>query len=339
MRLLVLFFLLSFSAQAAQVNSVSNYIASHFGTAVTINNQGTITTKNTGDCETNNSIEILIPGTCEGSFNVRATPKDTDDNNRFNNDERNFRVFLTGNSNISNGASTIDTTLKFDPLPSICKSKNGGTRTVLECTLPNSSNSIDTIFTIYGKLQAIDKFQETGSYNTNYTITVCECNHSGCPNSPCATSGVNASGMEFNGSFGVIIYRGISIDKNSDLDFGDVAPSKNSSGTITINKNGIFTTTGGVESLSSSVGTAGRFTISGTRNIPYTLSYQNSTIQLSDGSNSMNLDLSFAFESSDVAYRFNNSGTQVVYTTGTLNVGANQPDGIYTGTYSVTAHY
>ncbi|MFT6332766.1 MAG: hypothetical protein ACJAW3_001113, partial [Lentimonas sp.] len=83
------------------------------------------------------------------------------------------------------------------------------------------------------------------------------------------------------GSFDVIVYKGLSIVSDADLYFGIVAPSATNQGKITIARNGSFdmSAANGVSSVSGS-GTAGQFTVTGTKNITYSLTLPTSNINL-----------------------------------------------------------
>ena len=126
------------------------------------------------------------------------------------------------------------------------------------------------------------------------------------------------------------------VSQNTALDFGSFIAS---STTGTINQSGT-TITGGITSVSP--GTAAIFNVSSggdtDNNSGYTFGLPaTTTIRLNgSGSNPMSANLSFASGSSS---RNLASGVDNVTINGVLNVAANQPAGLYTGTYAVTANY
>ncbi|HEY3348630.1 MAG TPA: DUF4402 domain-containing protein [Thermoanaerobaculia bacterium] len=128
----------------------------------------------------------------------------------------------------------------------------------------------------------------------------------------------------------------ISLTKNADLAFGDLT-SGATAGTVRIAPNGNRTRTGGVTLLASPVGAAS-FTVStptGSRN--YTIVLPGSATLTSGGGFTMTVN---AFTSTPSGSGKTNGGTlQQTLTVGaTLQVGANQRPGTYSGTFLVTVN-
>jgi hypothetical protein len=130
----------------------------------------------------------------------------------------------------------------------------------------------------------------------------------------------------------------IQIVKGADLYFGNIVAGT-STGTVTVNTEGNRTGTGGVILPTATPGTitAAKFTVSGLPNATYAISLPTSTtISISGGSASMTIT---QFTSNPNASGILTGGSQDFYVGGTLNVGANQTAGTYTGEFNVTVAY
>ena len=123
-----------------------------------------------------------------------------------------------------------------------------------------------------------------------------------------------------------------SIQKLIDLNFGDIAVTS-SSGSLTINpQTNLSTSTGGVVPQPS-LRTRAEFLVKGKQNQPFTISVNQSSIVLQNTQNSANT-VTVNLTNYSIGY-FSNIGEANFYVGGTLNVGANQPKGTYTGTFVV----
>lgn len=123
-----------------------------------------------------------------------------------------------------------------------------------------------------------------------------------------------------------------SIQKLIDLNFGDIAVTS-SSGSLTINpQTNLSTSTGGVVPQPS-LRTRAEFLVKGKQNQPFTISVNQSSIVLQNTQNSA-YTLTVNLINYSIGY-FSNVGEARFYVGGTLNVGANQPKGAYTGTFVV----
>lgn len=131
----------------------------------------------------------------------------------------------------------------------------------------------------------------------------------------------------------------IDITKVDNLVFGNIAASS-STGTVVIapDATGTRTSAGGVTpSVIGSYGSA-EFTVTGEANSTYTISVP-SSVTISDGnSHSMTVN-NFLTNEADLIGTFSPSGSQTIYVGATLNVGASQATGNYTGSYAVTVAY
>jgi hypothetical protein len=130
----------------------------------------------------------------------------------------------------------------------------------------------------------------------------------------------------------------ISITKNIDLSFGNVAVSPTLGGTVVLAPAGTRTQTGGVTLpvITGSV-TAAKFTVSGQSGTTYAITLPASVV-LANGGNSMTVD---AFTSTPTATGTLTSGTEEIFVGGTLHVAAAQVSGLYTNTSDlvVTVNY
>lgn len=132
----------------------------------------------------------------------------------------------------------------------------------------------------------------------------------------------------------------ISIVKAVDMYFG-VLSSTASAGTVTLgNSSDIPTPTGGVGLVTATNAKRGTFTVDGTDTATYAVSLPGS-ITIIDGVYTMTVN-ALTFKSAGSGNTTNGKligGTDTLYVGGTLNVGANQHSGTYTGTYAVTVNY
>ena len=125
----------------------------------------------------------------------------------------------------------------------------------------------------------------------------------------------------------------ITIVKNVDMNFGNVAVSASTLGTTVLAPAGTRTNTGGV-TLPSTTGTvaAASFTVSGQASYTYAITLPSSCI-ISSGSNQMTVN---AFTSVPATTgTLNGSGTQTLNVGATLNVTAGQASGSYTNATGV----
>jgi hypothetical protein len=131
----------------------------------------------------------------------------------------------------------------------------------------------------------------------------------------------------------------LNIVSTQGLTFGKFAAG--TGGTVTISTNGARSRTGNVILLASDTGTAAAFTVSDTDPANATLTYvitlpANDTVTISSGGNSMAVN---SFVSNPSGSGMLSGGSQSVTVGATLTVGANQPAGNYTGSFSVIVDY
>ncbi len=128
----------------------------------------------------------------------------------------------------------------------------------------------------------------------------------------------------------------IGISKTNDLRFGNVAAGS-SIGTVVQSPTGTRTKTGGVTLSNVNAGGPASFTVSGDGSASFAITLPGSAVTLSDGgTNTMTVD---TFTSNPSGSGTLSGGSQSVAVGATLHVGANQPAGAYTGTFSVSVDY
>jgi hypothetical protein len=131
----------------------------------------------------------------------------------------------------------------------------------------------------------------------------------------------------------------IAISNTGALAFGKFASG--SGGAVTVSTSGARTSSGGVVLLSSGAGAAAGFNISDSDPASLAKTYiitlpANGTVTLASGSNSMPVN---DFISDPSGSGIMTAGTQLLIVGATLSVGANQPVGNYSGSFSVTVNY
>lgn len=142
-----------------------------------------------------------------------------------------------------------------------------------------------------------------------------------------------------------IVLRPLSFFKVNDLDFGDIIPSA-SAGTVTIEPDGSRSRTGGV-TLAGGGGEPARFAGLGTVNRQVNISLGSNNIWITGPGTRMRVR-DFAIGSTPTALlattptRFRITSTLGNYNFpvgGTLEVGASQAPGDYSGTFTITLNY
>lgn len=123
----------------------------------------------------------------------------------------------------------------------------------------------------------------------------------------------------------------ISLTKNTDLNFGSMV-SGPSAGTVTVSITGAVSSTGGVTLVPATTAPA-EFTLSNgpTGGAHIYLIQVPSSVTITSGANSMVVN-NFDNTAPNLGI-INNSTSRTIFVGATLNVGANQASGLYTGTY------
>ena len=139
-----------------------------------------------------------------------------------------------------------------------------------------------------------------------------------------ATSNVSAS-----------IVPAITITKNTDMDFADVIAT-GSSGTVVLSTAGARSVTGGATLGNGTGAAAAAFTVTGDPASTYSISLPTSTT-ITSSPNTMTVN-TFTSSPSGTG-TLSGGGTQALTVGATLQVGASQAQGSYTGTFDVTVAY
>ncbi|MFT3937003.1 MAG: DUF4402 domain-containing protein [Chitinophagaceae bacterium] len=132
----------------------------------------------------------------------------------------------------------------------------------------------------------------------------------------------------------------ISIVKTVDMNFGNVAVSASTAGTVVLTPAGTRTSTAGV-TLPATAGTvaAASFTVSGQATYTYAITLPGTALTIANGANNMSVN---AFSSTPSATgTLSAGGTQTLTVGATLNVAAAQAPGVYTSAtpFTVTVNY
>ena len=133
----------------------------------------------------------------------------------------------------------------------------------------------------------------------------------------------------------------ISITKDVDMNFGNVAVQSANNGTVVLAPAGTRTTTGGVTlPVISGTTTAASFTVNGQGNYTYSVTLPSSAVTLSDGASHTMTATAFTSNPSGTGGVLA-SGTQNLKVGATLNVAAAQTPGTYVSTapFNVTVNY
>ncbi|MDP1830701.1 MAG: DUF4402 domain-containing protein [Geothrix sp.] len=130
------------------------------------------------------------------------------------------------------------------------------------------------------------------------------------------------------------IYKPITLANDTGLSFGDIFASA-TAGTVTLAPASTRTATGGATLAATGTANAAQFTVGGKRNASYAITFS-SPVVLSGSGADMAVS---AFTPSLGSGLLDATGAQIFTVGATLAVGANQLDGDYAGTFSVTVTY
>lgn len=131
----------------------------------------------------------------------------------------------------------------------------------------------------------------------------------------------------------------ISITKDVDMNFGNVAVQSSTGGTVVLAPAGTRTKTSGVTlPVTTGTVTAASFTVGGSGSYTYSITLPSSAVTIKSGSNTMTVT---NFTSTPSGTGQLSSGSQTLNVGATLNVSAGQPAGTYTTEtpFDVTVNY
>lgn len=122
----------------------------------------------------------------------------------------------------------------------------------------------------------------------------------------------------------------VTLSKTADLNFGTVVSGTGAS-TVQVSNAGARTCGAGITCAGTV--TAAQFSVDGANGYVLVISVPTSAVSLTSGANSMTANLT------PVSNITLGTGASTFGVGGTLNVGANQAQGVYTGTFTVSANY
>ena len=131
-----------------------------------------------------------------------------------------------------------------------------------------------------------------------------------------------------------VIYQPVSIKKPADLNFGAMIATP-SAGKVILGPDGARTAVGGAVLASAAGVSATSFVVSGEPNATFSLTLPGSILIVS-GSQSMLVD---AFTTDAPTTRLDAKGNLALHVGATLGLAANQPPGLYSGSFPVTVAY
>ena len=131
------------------------------------------------------------------------------------------------------------------------------------------------------------------------------------------------------------IVQAISVTSDeSSLSFGQIAAPVDVAGTVSVDASGNLTPSDPSLLITGTTGSAAGFNVQGGPGLAYTPSVS-TPVTLSSGVNEMTADVN----TTGNAASLNGSGSDTFQVVGTLNVGTNQPAGVYNGTVNVSVVY
>jgi hypothetical protein len=136
------------------------------------------------------------------------------------------------------------------------------------------------------------------------------------------------------------VLQSLTLVKQTDLDFGTVAPDLNNPGQVVVDPDsGVRTTSGSVTALPGGFSRA-QFDGSGTvgKTVQITLGQPAGGV-IVNGGNSIPAALALDSASAAPTRSIPAGGVYSVYVGGTFGIGANQPSGVYSAQFDVTATY
>lgn len=149
---------------------------------------------------------------------------------------------------------------------------------------------------------------------------------------------------EFDGNSGAVVINGLRVITRQDLDFGVIAPSLTESGTVKVNRGRNNSSICSANMTCLEPGTRARYTVVGEPYMYVTLSDPGSIYIADTAGNQMLVDGFFGAGSGNETrwqgwILLRNSGVSRPNAGATLHVGAAQPPGTYTGSYTISFEY
>lgn len=226
---------------------------------------------------------------------------------------------------ISNGNPGTTYTWSLD-VPTVALGGNAFTATYYSVNAASTASGLfdasgnDTLY--FAATGAVASSTASGAYSDTPTLTI----------TPSAQS-ARTERLKFQLS----AVAPLVVTKTRDLAFGTVT-STGTAGTITVPAvlNPTATATGGASVVNGA--TSGRFSLTGEKDLTYTLGVTPSTLTLA-GPGAATMTASSWVTSPASPATLPNSGSETIYVGGTLAVGASQAQGTYAGILTLTVNY
>ena len=126
----------------------------------------------------------------------------------------------------------------------------------------------------------------------------------------------------------------IAISTTTNMSFGDLYADNVSAGTVVLATDGTRSVTGGA-TLGATAGAAAVFAVVGTASATYAVTVPSTDVTITSGANTMLVN-AYGHNSGGA---LDGTGNDSFNVGATLNVGAAQPTGAYSGSFDVTANY
>jgi hypothetical protein len=146
------------------------------------------------------------------------------------------------------------------------------------------------------------------------------------------SSTVSAASVSANASANVITP--LSITETNGINFGDVSVGA-AGGTVVLDTTGGRTVTGDAEAVAGGTVLSGAYSVTGEGTKAYSITFPASAT-ISSGANNMTVN---GFNHDAGASPALTGGSDTFNVGATLNIGASQPAGTYSGTYTLTVDY
>lgn len=151
----------------------------------------------------------------------------------------------------------------------------------------------------------------------------------------------NVFAESINGTATAEVLQSISITENAAMNFGNIAASASSGGTVTVDTSGNRTSTGDADLLGGTV-SQGIFTISGEASTPISISYTNGDLDDGPGGGA-SMPLNVETVGNTASENLDGTGSYTLNVAGELTVNADQDSGSYStangSPYIITVSY
>lgn len=228
------------------------------------------------------------------------------------NQGREVTISLPSSVTLSNGTQTMTLTNLVHDCPD-------------PCMIATATTTKANVFVFVGGTLNVSANQAAGNYTGSFDLI-----------SDYATNPKGGAGTADSSTVTVANMQALSVSGSGTIDFGTFYPhSSGTAGYAVVAPNGSWSNPDGKVTLIGGSPNAASFTVSGAANSVYSVSIANST--LSNGNGGTMIIKSFTNDNTDGALPA--SGTETLNVGASLKVLRNQPDGFYTGTFTVEVNY